>query len=67
MPTEDLDRRLVQETAEAMLEHAAEQFAAVASLVRSGDASQDQLRAARRRLQAAAGAWCEAYGHADAP
>jgi Tfp pilus assembly protein PilX len=67
MTANDIDRRLVQETAEAMLEHAAEQFAAVASLVRSGDASQEQLRAARRRLQAAAGAWCEAYGHAAAP
>jgi hypothetical protein len=67
MATEDLDRHLVQETAEVMLDHAAEQYATVASLVRSGDASQEQLRAARRRLQAAAGAWCEAYGHAAAP
>jgi hypothetical protein len=67
MATEDLDRRLAQDVADAELAHAAERYATIAVLVRERNSSQAMLRAARRRLQEAAHAYCQAYGHADAP
>ena len=67
MPTEDHDRRLAQECADAELAHAAEQYAVVARLVRDGESSQEQLRTATHRLLEAAQACCQAYGHGEAP
>jgi hypothetical protein len=67
MATEDLDRRLAQDVADAELAHAAERYATIAVLVRERNSSQAMLRAARRRLQEAAQACCQAYGHAEAP
>ena len=67
MATEDLDRPLAQDEADAHLAHAAERYATIAVLVRERNSSQAMLHAARRRLQEAAVAWCQAHGHVDAP
>lgn len=65
MTPDDLDQRLAQEVADNDLEYAARQFITVQALVRLGDSDQAQLGTARRRLQEAAQAWCQAHGHAD--
>ena len=67
MPAEDLDTRLAQDVADATLDHAAEQFATVAAQVRQGESTQTRLESARRHLQEAAQAWCQAHEHVDAP
>ena len=51
MTAEDLDARLAQEIADAELAHAAEQVVTLTIMARDGDASQEMLRTARRRLQ----------------
>jgi hypothetical protein len=63
----DMDAQLAREIAAAALAHEAERYATTAALVRQDEASQKQLRAATRRLQDAAQAWCQAYGHQGAP
>jgi hypothetical protein len=67
MPAEDLDRRLAQDVADAELAHVAERYATVVGMALARDSDQAQLASARRRLQEAAHAYCQAYGHADAP
>ena len=64
MTPDDLTQRLAREIADAELEHAATQFFTVRVMIRQGDSDQAQLATARRRLQEAAQAWCEAQGHA---
>ena len=52
-----------QEIAAANLERVAHQFVTTIEGIPSGDATQEILRAARARLQAAAIAYCQAHGH----
>jgi len=64
MPFED---QLAQEIAAAQLEHAARQFVLVREQVATGDTTQEQLRARRTDLQAAALAFALARGYQPAP
>ena len=52
----------VQEVAAAQLERAAAQFATVAAQIPTGDSTQEQLRARRTDLQAAALTFALAHG-----
>ncbi len=56
--------QLAQEIAAAQLEHAAQQFVAVREQVPTGDTTQEQLRARRTDLQAAALTFALAHGWA---
>jgi len=56
-----------QETAAAVLEHAARQFVAIEQVICRGDGARVLLRARRAALEAAAQAFCQAHDHAPLP
>jgi hypothetical protein len=57
---QDISSQLARETAAVELEREARRFALTAQLVTQGESTQEMLRAARARLQAAALAYAAA-------
>ncbi len=63
MPDPAIAAQLAREVSLAELVHVAEQYSAIAAAVRTGDASQELLRAARERLERTALALARAHGY----
>ncbi len=67
MPDPEIAAQLAREVSLVELVHVAEQYAAIAAAVRTGDASQELLRAARERLERTALALARAHGWRPPP